>query len=110
ILRAVATDSAGNSSVAQRTVIRRDDRVPPTARITGPAPGSVISVGPSDVVLVIDSSLSTNASALADVDGDGTTDSILEAEVQAARVLLDFLDPTSTRVAVVDFNNGATLA
>jgi hypothetical protein len=87
--------------------------------------------GPSgeiDVVIVIDTSKSTAAPAGADVDGDGRVgvemgarriplvgrlldlssddpgDSILAAEVSAARTLLEQLDPQHVRVGVVAFS------
>jgi len=76
-----------------------------------------------DVVLVIDTSRSTIDPTGADINGNGTVgrprlgkigsifdvgstdpgDSILAAEVAAARQLLRGLDPRSTRVAVVQF-------
>jgi hypothetical protein len=76
-----------------------------------------------DVALVIDTSESTREPSGADVDGDGTVgmphpgamsslfadsltdrgDSILAAEIAAARRLVRGLDPRSTRVAVVSF-------
>jgi len=75
-----------------------------------------------DVVFVLDTSQSTAAPTGVDVDGDGRVgqpplgpvgqvfgmntdagDSILAAEVAAARKILAGLDPRSTRVAVVTF-------
>lgn len=76
-----------------------------------------------DVALVIDTSESTREPSGADVDGDGTVgkprpgamsslfapsltdrgDSILAAEIAAARRLVRGLDPRNTRVAVVSF-------
>jgi hypothetical protein len=76
-----------------------------------------------DVVMVIDTSRSTIDPAGSDVDGDGTVgrqrlghlgsifgsgssdpgDSVLAAEVAAARQLLRSLDPRSTRVGLVAF-------
>jgi len=56
-----------------------------------------------DIVIAIDTSGSTGDSSGADVDGDGRTDSVLEAEVAAARAFVDSLDPAGSRVAIVDF-------
>ena len=72
-----------------------------------------------DVVVVIDTSSSTALPAGVDVDGDGTVgqppregqppgstdpdDSILAAEVAAAKTLVTGLDPLTTRVGVVTF-------
>ncbi len=81
-----------------------------------------------DVIVVIDTSYSTSAPAGSDVDGDGRTgrrwgspflpiiprllhfpntdsgDSVLAAEIQAARTLVNQLDPETTRVGVVSFS------
>ena len=80
-----------------------------------------------DIVFVIDTSESTSAPSGADVDGDGKVgerrggkflgifgkvlplptsdkgDSVLAAEVAGVRVLLDQLDPRTTRVGIVAF-------
>jgi hypothetical protein len=80
-----------------------------------------------DIVFVIDTSESTSAPSGADVDGDGHVgerrggkylgvfgkvlplptsdkgDSVLAAEVAGVRVLLDQLDPRTTRVGIVAF-------
>jgi len=71
-----------------------------------------------DLVVVVDTSASTGAPTGADVDGDGQVgvqpkggqiastdpdDSILAAEVAAARRLIDGLDPRTTRVGLVTF-------
>jgi len=71
-----------------------------------------------DVYLLIDSSGSTGACSGADVDEDGTIgedqalnqctdpdDSILEAEVEAARDFVSSLSPGASRVAVVEFSD-----
>ena len=83
---------------------------------------------PFDIMIVIDVSESTDAPSGADVDGDGEIghrrgegflgifgripllpntdrgDSVLAAEVAAVRILLDQLDPRTTRVGVVVFS------
>jgi len=79
-----------------------------------------------DVALVLDTSGSTRAATGADVDGDGVVgmeqrgrissffgggstdegDSVLAAEVAAARQILRDFDPRTTRVAVVTFAGG----
>jgi hypothetical protein len=109
ILRAVATDTAGQTSQDVVTVVRRDDTVGPAVGISRPGDGSIVSVGTSDVAIVIDTSGSTGASSGADVDGDGIVDTILKAEVFAAKQLLGFLNPATTQVAVVDFESFAIL-
>ncbi len=79
-----------------------------------------------DVALVLDTSGSTKAATGADVDGDGVVgveqrgrissffgggstdegDSVLAAEVAAARQILRDFDPRTTRVAVITFAGG----
>jgi hypothetical protein len=60
-----------------------------------------------DVAIVLDCSGSTADPAF-DVDGDGDIDSVLEAEAAAARCFVSGLDPTTTRVAVMVFNDEAS--
>ncbi|MCP5153964.1 MAG: carboxypeptidase regulatory-like domain-containing protein [Ectothiorhodospiraceae bacterium] len=104
-LRAVARDDLGQEGEDARTVVSRDDLVPPEVSLVAPTGGAVISVGPSDVAIVIDTSGSTSGTCgLA-----GTAFDILDCEVEAARLLLDFLDPVLTQVAVVDFSSNAVL-
>jgi hypothetical protein len=77
-----------------------------------------------DLFLVIDTSSSSNQPSGVDVDGDGELgveapepdarstdpgDSILAAEVAAARQVVDGLDPKRTRVGVVSFAGEALL-
>jgi len=107
LVEAIAFDSAGQPGVDQRTIIRRDDTVPPTVAIASPSDGAIFSVGPSDVAIVIDTSGSTGSSCGADIDNDGVTDTILKCEVLAAKELLGFLDPADTQVTVVDFQSSA---
>lgn len=81
-----------------------------------------------DIVFVIDTSESTAAPSGADIDGDGSIghrrgekwltifgrvlplpnsdggDSVLAAEIEAVRVMLDQLDPRTTRVGIVAFS------
>jgi hypothetical protein len=97
------------------------------ARITGLAEAAVEGPRTFDVMLAVDVSSSTKGPSGVDVDGDGVVgfnphhellppgsyppemvntdpqDSILEAEVGAARALLARLDPGRVRVGVVTF-------
>lgn len=97
------------------------------ARVTGSAAAAGEKPEHFDVILTIDVSHSTNAASGLDVDGDGVLgvnphfellppgayasnvlstdpgDSVLNAQVQAARALLDALDPDRVRVGVVTF-------
>ena len=109
LIEAVATDSSGQTASANITLVRRDDLVPPTIDISAPTNGSIISVGDSDIAIVIDTSSSTSSSSGADVDNDGIDDTILKAEVFAAKELLNFLDPQRTQVTIVDFSSSAIL-
>jgi hypothetical protein len=91
--------------------------------VSGRALSAALRGGRFDVIVIIDTSTSTAAPSGADVDGDGELgdsripgigrllalsssdpgDSVLAAEIAAARTLLDQLDPHSTRVGVVAF-------
>jgi len=59
-----------------------------------------------DVIIVVDRSGSTAKGAF-DLDGDGSLETILDAEAHATRCLLTTLDPETTRVALVQFNDAA---
>jgi hypothetical protein len=98
------------------------------ARIVGSAFAAGDEPRTYDVMLVVDVSYSTRAASGADVDGDRTVgvnprfellppgafpddvlstdpeDSVLFAEVKAAKALLDGLDPRRVRVGVVSFS------
>jgi hypothetical protein len=91
--------------------------------VSGRALSSAVRGGNFEVIAIVDTSSSTSAPSGADVDGDGVVgrsripglgpflqlassdpgDSVLAAEVAAARTLLGQLDPYSTRVGVVAF-------
>ena len=95
-----ATDSSGQTGTASVELILRDDLVAPTAEIVSPADGSILLLGSRDVVLVLDARLATRFDSGVDLDGDGEEESILEAEVEAARGALDLFDLDTTRVGV----------
>ena len=57
-----------------------------------------------DVYFVVDSSGSTAGDSGRDIDGDGTNDSTLEAELEAVRAFVERLDPNLVRVALVEFS------
>jgi hypothetical protein len=91
--------------------------------VAGRALSTALRSGRIDLMVIIDTSSSTAAPAGADVDRDGVVghsrvpgigrmlslpssdrgDSILAAEIAAARRLLDQLDPRTTRVGVIAF-------
>ena len=106
---ATAYDTADQSASDAVSLIRRDDLVPPEITLSAPVDGAILTVGPSDVVLVIDSSGSTADLAGVDFDGDGDIESVYEVELLAALAVLDQLDPEVNRVAVVTFNSVAIL-
>jgi hypothetical protein len=108
-IRVEAIDNAGQSGEATRDVLRQDDADPPTGRITTPAPDALVSVGASDVILVIDRETSTGNSSGIDFDADGDIETRLQGEIAVARTLLGFFDPATTRVAVVEFANVAVV-
>ncbi|MCB1875956.1 MAG: carboxypeptidase regulatory-like domain-containing protein [Chromatiales bacterium] len=107
VIRAVATDTAGQTGETQISLVRRDDTTAPSGTVDAPANGSILSIGASDVAIIIDTSGSAGSSCGVDVTGDGVADSILACEVFAAKELLNFLDPTATQVTVIDFESGA---
>lgn len=105
----VAIDSINQRTKASVLLKRLDDTQAPQASIEAPLDGSIVTLGDSDVVIAIDTSGSTSSSSGSDVNGDGSTDNILVAEVHAAKELLGFLSPKTTRVAIVDFSSYAVL-
>ncbi len=109
VIEATAVDSSGQSTADQITAVRRDDTTPPTLSITSPSAGSALSLGPSDVALVIDTTTSTGNTCGRDVDGDMIDDSILACEVYAAKALLATLDSADTQVAVISYASSASL-
>ncbi len=110
LITATAVDTAEQRTEASITIIRRDDLVPPTLELTSPTDGAILSIGPSDVMLVIDRSGSTSDPAGIDFDEDGTEDSIFQVEVFSALAVLDQLDPAVNRVGVVLFSDSASLS
>ncbi|MGB6849405.1 MAG: carboxypeptidase regulatory-like domain-containing protein [Thermoanaerobaculia bacterium] len=110
VIRAMATDDVGQIAESEIVILRRDDLVPPVVELLTPADGATVTVGPTDLVFLIDTSLSAGEITTFDVDGDGLPDMLLEIEIAAAKEFLDYLDPASTRVAVVRYWSAALLA
>jgi hypothetical protein len=94
------------------------------AFLAGSALAQRSGTGRFDLVLVVDTSESTNHASGVDVDGDGELgrgrseddpqstdpgDSVLAAEVAAAEQVVDGLDPKRTRVGLVTFAGEAVL-
>lgn len=133
---AVASRAAVAASMAPRE-LRLSIETPDDGAVVGNAAFAFVAGHASalrgqrsriDIVIVIDTSVSTSGPAGLDVDGDGelgvldpdavpgfddvTTDpgdSILAAEISAARELLRGLDPRVSRVALVTFAGEADL-
>ncbi len=100
-IRAVATDASGQTAEATATLTRRDDATPPAVSITSPADGASVALGATDVILAIDNSSASSVTTGVDYTGDGTAETILGAEIYAARQVLARLTPTVSRVAIV---------
>ncbi len=98
-----AMDTAGQETVASVTIERLDDVTPPTLSIVAPVDGASLSLGDTDMVLVLDRSANANWDTGEDLDGDGTSDSAWKAEILAAKALLGQLDSTRVHVAIADF-------
>ncbi|MCB9552439.1 MAG: carboxypeptidase regulatory-like domain-containing protein [Myxococcales bacterium] len=100
--RVEAVDTGGQVGQAQVEVTRRDDAVPPTGRITSPEAGSTLTVGPSDVMILL--ARDTRAGPIADIGfgGDGRA-----AQVAVARALVARFDPATTRIGVADYADAA---
>lgn len=86
------------------TIGSRDARVLVSGKVDGRF-GEPLAL---DLLLVIDTSESTEKSSGADIDGDGTIggreDGTLAAEVAGLRALIRRLDPATTRVGLVAFS------
>lgn len=108
-LKAIAIDSIEQSQEISQTIISYNDQVTPEVSITAPQDGALISIGESDVAIVIDTSGSTRNSSGSDLDGDGSIDNILKAEIYSAKQLLNFLNPNTTKVSIIDFSSSAVL-
>ena len=108
-IRVTATNSIGLTGEKQIQVVRRADEEAPSVELTAPAPGTVVTLGETDVAILIDTSSTTGQSAGRDADGDGTTDTILRSEVIAARELLTLISPVTSKVAVFSYASSSTL-
>jgi hypothetical protein len=97
-ISAVATDTSGKTGTDQVIVVRRDDTNPPRIELELP---ETVSVGPIDVAILINTML-TDGSSGVDIDGDEQIDNILEAQIFAARQIVDFLDGSAVQVAVIE--------
>ena len=92
----------------------------PVVTVRGSARGAPGQTPPLDLVLVLDVSRSTRLASGSDVDGDGETgeplgrlgstdpeDTVLHAEVAAARALLAGLPPRGVRLGLVTFSGAS---
>jgi hypothetical protein len=134
--RAAERVEAATRALSQRPgrrTLRLSVEQPPADAAVGDAPGVFVAGHASesrggsprfDLVVVLDTSESTALPAGVDVDGDGTVgqplprgragstdpaDSILAAEVAAAKALVKGLDSRSTRVGLVTFAGEAEI-
>jgi hypothetical protein len=126
-----AIPTTGAEDASQAPAVSLEIEYPPDGLVVGPGGCGLLVAGRAgppelDVVIVLDTSVSTAAPSGADVDGDGNVgqlefghigftmgdrstdpgDSILSAEVAAARRLARILDPRRTRLALVSFSGG----
>jgi hypothetical protein len=106
VIEVMAVDTAQQGQIAEVRLVRVDDAVPPTGRISAPADGATVAIGPSDVVLALNRCRETRTATEFDWDGDGTNDTLLKAQVAAARAVLTSLDPALTRVGVQVYCRG----
>ncbi len=106
-LRAIATDTTGQTREATITLVRQDDSVAPTVSLISPLDGTTLPVGFSDLILLLDHSASNATAAGFDLDGDGSDDKVSRVQVIAARALLQQLDASTSRVALVRMLAGA---
>ena len=131
LLAATSGPIAGADQVAEARNVELEIEYPPDGLVLGPSECGLFVAGRAgppklDVVIVIDTSVSTAAPSGADVDGDrrvgqsefgriGFTmgdrstdpgDSILSAEVAAALRLAQAMDPRRTRLGLVSFSGG----
>jgi len=131
LLLGTAAPLARAADAPEKSDLSLEIEFPPDGLVVGPN-GCGLFVGGRagppklDVVIVIDTSVSTAAPSGTDVDGDGQLgwpefgeigftrgdrstdpgDSILSAEVAAARRLAQTLDPRRTRLGLVSFSGG----
>ena len=108
-IRVTATSSIGLTGEKRINVVRRADEEAPFVELTAPTPGAVVTLGETDVAILIDTSSTTGQFTNRDADGDGSTDTILRSEVLAARELLALISPVTSKVAVLSYSTSATL-
>ncbi|HEX3130768.1 MAG TPA: carboxypeptidase regulatory-like domain-containing protein [Thermoanaerobaculia bacterium] len=108
-IRVTATNSIGLTGEKKINVVRRADEEPPFVALTAPKPGTVVTLGETDVTILIDTSATTSQTTGRDADGDGSTDTILRSEVLAARELLNLISPVTSKAAVVSYSTSASL-
>ena len=131
LLAVTAVPIAGADDASEASTVSLEIEHPSDGLVLGPSGCGLFVAGRAgppelDVVIVIDTSVSTAAPSGADVDGDGQLgrpefgeigftrgdrstdpgDSILSAEVAAARRLAQTLDPRRTRLGLVSFSGG----
>ncbi len=108
-IRVTATNSIGLTGETKINVLRRADEEPPFVALTAPRSGTVVTLGETDVAILIDRSATTGQTTGRDADGDGLTDTILRSEVLAARELLSLISPVTSKAAVVSYTATASV-
>ena len=68
-VRIEATDSRGQTTVVQRTLLRQDDVLPPQVGLTRPAADVLYESGPVDLAIVIEGTSRAAEIGTADVSG-----------------------------------------
>jgi hypothetical protein len=76
----------------EKSAVVKEERVTVIGRASASGPA-----GPTRIALVIDVSMSTSETSGADLDGDGKSENIFQAEVMASRLLLDALAAVESR-------------
>jgi len=131
LLTATAGAIARAEDAPEEPTVELEIEYPPDGLVLGPSACGLFVAGRAgppklDVVIAIDTSVSTAAASGADIDGDGELgrsemgqigftvgelstdpgDSILAAQIAAAARLASALDPRRTRVGLVSFSGG----
>jgi len=131
LLGVAAPPLARAADAAEKPELSLEIEYPPDGLVLGPSSCGLFVAGRAglpklDLVIVLDTSVSTAAPSGTDIDGDGQVgraelgwvgytkeyfstdhgDSILSAEVAAARQLAQIMDPRRTRFGLVSFSGG----
>ncbi len=95
-VRAEATSSIGLKGSQTVTILRQADDEAPEVTLTAPKPDTQVTLGETDVAILIDTSATTSRT--------GATGTILKDAVEAARELLALISPVTGKVAVFSYS------